>query len=126
MDRSQTHQRSSCFTSDTSEGTHREAGTNPIPGTRELRGCRIHIVPGGGFNIHRLVQHELQASGLLQQRIQQGRESLYLSWIDFSGEQINDGEADKNQWNACREERVERRLVDSDECFNHERLLGLI
>ena len=105
---------------------HREAGTHSIPGTRELRGCRIHIVPGGDFKIHRLVQHEPQASGLLQQRIQQGRESLDLSWIDFSGEQINDGEAEQNQWNAYREEGVERRLVDSDECFNHGRLLGLI
>jgi hypothetical protein len=25
-------------------------------------GCSIHIVPGGGFNIHRLVEHDPQAS----------------------------------------------------------------
>ena len=55
-----------------------------------------------------------------------GRESLDLSWIDFSGEQINDGEADQKLWNAYREEGVERRLFDSNECFNHGRLLGLI
>ena len=89
-------------------------------------GCSIYIVPGGGFNIHRLVQHEPQASELLQQRIQQGRESLDLSWIDFSGEQINDGEADQNHWNACRKKGVERRFVDSNEYFNHGCLLGLI
>ena len=56
---------------------HREAGTHSIPatafdfalvrevlndGTRELRGCSIDIVPGGGFNIHRLVKHDPQAS----------------------------------------------------------------
>ena len=91
-----------------------------------MRSCSIHIVPGGGFNIHRLVQHDPPSQRLLQQRIQQGRKSLDLSWIDFSGEQINDGEAEQNQWNACRKEGVERRLVDSDECFNHGRLLGLI
>lgn len=62
----------------------------------------------------------------MQQRIQQGGESLDLSWIDFSDEQINDGEAEQNRWNACREEGVERRLVDSNEYFNHGRLLGLI
>ena len=47
---------------------------------------------------------------MLQQRIQQCRESLDLSWIDFSDEQINDGEAEQNQWDAevaaqCRDAR---------------------
>ncbi|QNI61591.1 hypothetical protein SynTAK9802_01294 [Synechococcus sp. TAK9802] len=27
-----------------------------------MRSCSIHIIPGGGFNIHRLVQHDPQAS----------------------------------------------------------------
>ena len=89
-------------------------------------GSSIYIVRGGGFNIHRLVQHGPPGQRLLQQRIQPCRESLDLSWIDFSGEQINDDDAEQNQWNACREEGVERRLVDSDQCFNHGRLLGLI
>ena len=62
IDRARTHQRSPCPTCGTSEGTHWEAGTHSIPGTREMCGCSIHIAPGGGFNIHCLVQHEPQAS----------------------------------------------------------------
>ena len=94
-------------------------------------GCSIHIVPGGGFNIHRLLQHDPQASDCCSRESSKvENHSIFHgfmdSWIDFSGEQINDGEADQNQWNACREEGVERHLVDSDQCFNHGRLLGLI
>ena len=52
---------------------HREAGTHSISaaalhfalvrevlndGAREMYGCSIYIVPGGSFNIHRLVEHD--------------------------------------------------------------------